>query len=425
MAMLSRPEIIIPGAVVVVILMMLAAIMVRMSRRDSERDKHLSKLQAKIDERLDKVTAQTENKLNESVQQLHNAVEQLGEGMTRTMADAEHTQAGRMYDYTARADQAFEKESERSRAFSGEVTRRIDQLDEKTEKRMQQLRKDIASDVVNELGAKIDGALNRLDNRFKQLDTASKKTVSELDGIREALNWRPDGDARLDALLAQWLSPGRYVRHFEVGTGSGKFADFAITLPDENGQILYLPVDSSFPAADYSDERSDEAKKRLQKDVTNYARDMAAKLIKPGLTTDFAIMLIQNEVVCARVCEIGYDDATLARRVIPTGPAAFWAMVRTLEASVNALAMQRRSDEIERLLSDVRSELKRFAALPDTDKIADEQLNDISDKQIEQPKQNRIEEKHNVETPETEISAEAKPNARQIATDESEVDIWT
>lgn len=421
MAMISRPEIIMSGAAVVVILMMLAAIMVRMSRRDNERDRHLSELQAKIDERLDNVTAQTEVRLNESVQQLNNAVERLGEGMTRTMADAEHTQAGRMYDYTSRADQAFEKESERSRAFSSEVSRRIDELDEKTERRMQQLRIDITSDVVSELDAKIDRALSGLDKRFEQLGAASQKTVNELDGIREALNRHPDGDARLDTLLAQWLSPGRYVRHFEVGTGSGKFADFAITLPDENGQMLYLPVDSSFPASDYSDKRSDEANLRLQKDVSDYARGMAAKLIKPGLTTDFAIMLIQNEVVCARVCEIGYDDAALARRVIPTGSATFWAMVRTLEASVNALAMQKRSDEIERLLSDVRSELKRFAAMPDTVKLADN-----ADAQIElsRLKQNRIEDKHNVEAAETADSVKPQPSAGQISGDESEVDIW-
>ena len=150
----------------------------------------------------------------------------------------------------------------------------------------------------------------------------------------------------------QWLSPGRYVRHFEVGTGSGRYADFAIMLPDENGQTLYLPVDSSFPADEFAGDWNDDVRHRLSESVNAYARRIASELIKPGLTADFAIMLIQNELVCARVNELddSMRDAQLARRVIPAGPSAFWAMVRALEGGMNALAMQRRSEELERLL---------------------------------------------------------------------------
>ena len=99
----------------------------------------------------------------------------------------------------------------------------------------------------------------------------------------------------------QWLSPGRYVRHFEVGTGSGRYADFAIMLPDENGQTLYLPVGSSFPADEFAGDWNDDVRHRLSESVNAYARRIASELIKPGLTADFAIMLIQNELVCARV----------------------------------------------------------------------------------------------------------------------------
>ena len=76
-------------------------------------------------------------------------------------------------------------------------------------------------------------------------------------------------------------------------------------------------------------------------------------------------MLIQNELVCARVNELddSMRDAQLARRVIPAGPSAFWAMVRALEGGMNALAMQRRSEELERLLGEVRQELGRFSRM--------------------------------------------------------------
>ncbi len=113
------------------------------------------------------------------------------------------------------------------------------------------------------------------------------RTSGELNGLKDALNWRPrgaDGDARLDALLMQWLSPGRYVRHFEVGTGSGRYADFAIMLPDENGQTLYLTVDSSFPADEFAGDWNDDVRHRLSESVNAYARRIASELIKPGLS---------------------------------------------------------------------------------------------------------------------------------------------
>ena len=181
-----------------------------------------------------------------------------------------------------------------------------------------------------------------------------------------------------NALLMQWLSPGRHVRHSEVGTGSGRYADFAIMLPDENGQTLYLPVDSSFPADEFAGDWNDDVRHRLSESVNAYARRIASELIKPGLTADFAIMLIQNELVCARVNELddSMRDAQLARRVIPAGPSAFWAMVRALEGGMNALAMQRRSEELERLLGEVRQELGRFSRMlgtPERAKAAAEQ----------------------------------------------------
>lgn len=370
-ALISRPDVIMLGAALLIILMMLIAIMSRMSRRDAERDQRIDDMRDAMDRRLGDAYARTESRLTETDQFMRASVEHLNDGVARALADAGHTQAGRMDDYAARTRCAAQAESERSRAFDEAMRRRMDEMERRADERMARLRSDIASDTESAIGARLDAALGGLDERLERLGGELERfsrTSGELNGLKDALNWRPrgaDGDARLDALLMQWLSPGRYVRHFEVGTGSGRYADFAIMLPDENGQTLYLPVDSSFPADEFAGDWNDDVRHRLSESVNAYARRIASELIKPGLTADFAIMLIQNELVCARVNELddSMRDAQLARRVIPAGPSAFWAMVRALEGGMNALAMQRRSEELERLLGEVRQELGRFSRM--------------------------------------------------------------
>lgn len=375
MEVLSRPEAMLACAGALVMLMMLAAIMLRMSRRDREHESQLSELRQSLDEQLTGVRAQTEAQLRMTDEGLRRSVEQLSDGVARALSDSERGQSGRMDEYAERVSRTAQAEGERSRAFDQDMCRRMDELGARMEqehadsvRRMAALRDDVARATAREVNARLDAALGGLSAQLKRLSGEMARlsdAASELEALRAALEERPQPvmqGAQLDALLMQWLSPGRYVRRFEVGTGSGRYADFAILMPEESGQLLYLPVDASFPAEEYADAWHTEDRRRLGEAVTAYARRMAEELIKPGLTTDFALMLITSELVSARVSELEdvMQSVQQTRRVIPVGPSAFWAMVRAMEGGMNALAMQRRSAEVERLLDEVRQELGRF-----------------------------------------------------------------
>ncbi|MGN0742605.1 MAG: DNA recombination protein RmuC [Candidatus Fimadaptatus sp.] len=372
---LSRPEVLLACVGALIMIMMLCAIMLRMSRRDRDHDRQLSELRQALDEQLGGVRAHTEEQLRMSDSSLRSSMEQLGDGMARALTDAERGQSGRMDEYARRVSSASQAESERRCAFDEAMSRRMDELDARMERehadaarRMGALREDVARDTAREVSARLDAALGGLNAQLEQLSGEMARlgdAASEIKALREALDTRPQAvmsGAQLDSLLMQWLSPGRYVRRFEVGTGSGRYADFALLMPEESGQILYLPVDASFPADEYAGAFDDEARRRLGEAVTAYARRMAEELIKPGLTTDFALMLIPSEPVSARISELEdlMQSVQQAQRVIPVGPSAFWAMVRAVEGGMNALAMQRRSAEVEHLLEEVRQALGRF-----------------------------------------------------------------
>ena len=424
MQVLERPEVMLACAALVIIVLMLIAIMLRISRRDAERDMSMMELRQAMDERIDDIRTQTESGLKHSDETLRKLTERLSDDISRTLSQSDTNQRAYMDELAGRSSSTG---SERGRALSEDISRRIDALDstiarsqqesaqrmdaldstitrsqqesaqrmdaldstiarsqqesaqrmdaldstitrsqQESAQRMDALRAELASDTraINE---RLDAALAPLCDRIEQLSGE----LDRLGGIAEALarlsapSGAAESDAPLDALLMQWLAPGRYVRRFEIGTGSGRFADFAIIMPEENGQSLYLPVDSSFPCSEHAGAWDDAARRSLGEAVSAYSRRMASELIKPGLTCDMAIMLIQSELVSARVSELeaAGEPGLRDRRVLIMGPGAFGAMVRMLEGGINALTMQRRSAEIEHLLSDVRQELGRFARL--------------------------------------------------------------
>lgn len=406
MQVLERPEVMLACAALVIIVLMLIAIMLRISRRDAERDMSMMELRQAMDERIDDIRTQTESGLKHSDETLRKLTERLSDDISRTLSQSDTNQRAYMDELANRSSSTG---SERGRALSEDISRRMDALDstitrsqqesaqrmdaldstitrsqqesaqrmdaldstiarsqQESAQRMDALRAELASDTraINE---RLDAALAPLCDRIEQLSGE----LDRLGGIAEALarlsapSGAAESDAPLDALLMQWLAPGRYVRRFEIGTGSGRFADFAIILPEENGQSLYLPVDSSFPCSEHAGAWDEAARRSLGEAVSAYSRRMASDLIKPGLTCDMAIMLIQSELVSARVSELeaAGEPGLRDRRVLIMGPGAFGAMARMLEGGINALTMQRRSAEIERLLSDVRQELGRFARL--------------------------------------------------------------
>ena len=321
MELMQRPEIVVICGVLVVVIMMLVAIMLNMNRREREQNRWFSDV---------------EHALYDSLS-----------GNLDGGDDLVSASDGRL---------------EREQAVRDEVTRQLNGL-----------RADVARETAQAVGAQVSTALDGLSDELARLNSRLDEwqgATGELRLLRERLSVAPRGEmplGQLDALLMQWFAPGRYVRDFEVGTGSCRYADVAILLPDEAGRVLYLPVDMSFPVEEFSGEWNAETRARLSQRLAEHAARLAAELIKPGLTTDFVIMLLRSELVSARVGELdtALASAQLARQVIPVGPATFWSIARALDGGASALEMRRSTRQLERLMQDMRGELGRFTHILD------------------------------------------------------------
>ncbi len=60
------------------------------------------------------------------------------------------------------------------------------------------------------------------------------------------------GEIQLGAILGEVLAPEQYECNFDAGKQNNERVEFAIKLPNDGGEAVYLPVDSKFPADIYS-----------------------------------------------------------------------------------------------------------------------------------------------------------------------------
>ncbi len=181
------------------------------------------------------------------------------------------------------------------------------------------------------------------------------------------------GEMQLGALLEQLLAPAQYERNAAVVPGSQERVEFAIRLPGQSEETVYLPIDSKFPQEDYlrlMDRRdhgdapgAEEARKALRVRMQTEAKRIAAKYVQPPHTTDFAILFLPVEGLYAEVTQDAglLESIQREQRVVVAGPSTLAALLNALQMGFRTLTIQRRSSEVWQLLGAVKNDFAKFA----------------------------------------------------------------
>ncbi|MEI6804259.1 MAG: DNA recombination protein RmuC [Burkholderiales bacterium] len=182
------------------------------------------------------------------------------------------------------------------------------------------------------------------------------------------------GEAQLASLLEQVFVPDQYAAQIATRPGSKNVVDFAIKLPgkSDQGEPLWLPIDSKFPNEDYArllDAQgradaagADAAGKALEARIRLEARSIADKYIEPPYTTDFAILFLPTEGLYAEVLRRAGLMESLQRdhRITLAGPTTLLAMLSSLQMGFRTLALEKRSSEVWQVLGAVKTEFGKF-----------------------------------------------------------------
>ena len=180
------------------------------------------------------------------------------------------------------------------------------------------------------------------------------------------------GELQLGAILEEILAPEQYERNFDAKKNSGnERVEFAIKMPSDDNGALYLPIDSKFPSDTYEalvtayDSGDPDlvaaAKKTLSDTLRTCAKSIRDKYINPPRTTDFAIMFLPAEGLYAEAVRLGLiEKLQHDYKINIAGPSTMAVLLNSLRLGFQTLAIQKRSGDIWKILTEIRKEFETF-----------------------------------------------------------------
>ena len=182
------------------------------------------------------------------------------------------------------------------------------------------------------------------------------------------------GEVQLGAILADILTPEQYAQNVATKPGSADRVEFAVKLPQEGAEPIWLPIDSKFPGDAYEHLRDaveagdaaavESARRVLEQRIKVEAKDISSKYLSVPATPNFAILFLPFEGLYAEVVDRPGLIETLQRdyQVSVAGPSTMAVILNSLQMSYQTFAFQKRADEIQRVLAAVKAEFPKYQA---------------------------------------------------------------
>jgi DNA recombination protein RmuC len=262
------------------------------------------------------------------------------------------------------------------------VDEKLKQIQEDNSRQLDRMRETVDEKLQSTLEKRLGESFKQVSERLelvhqglgdmRNLATGVGDLKKVLTNVKARGTW---GEVQLGALLEEILSPEQYLKNVKIQENGNDFVEFAIKLPgqsDSSDDSVLIPVDAKFPVEDYqrlleAQERADataadDAIRQLEASIKKAAKDISQKYLAPPKTTDFGIMFLPSEGLYAEVIRRTALVGLLQRdyHIVVTGPTTFAALLNSLQMGFRTLAIQKRSGEVWKVLSEVKTAFGRF-----------------------------------------------------------------
>ncbi|MBK7980356.1 MAG: DNA recombination protein RmuC [Ignavibacteriae bacterium] len=335
-------------------------------------------------------------------EEVGNSVRHLGETLSNRIRDISERQKDQLDIVENRMQKLILTNEEKFDKLKDQVSKQLSEIQEKNEKKLEEMRNTVDeklhSTLEKRLGESFKLVSDRLELVHKGLGEMQNLAIGVgdlkkvLSNVKDRGTW---GEIQLGTLLEQILTHDQYEKNVKTKAGSNALVEFAIKLPGKNNlssDIVWLPIDAKFPLEDYqrlilAREKADlplidESLKKLEKSIKDAAKDISTKYLDPPNTTDFAFMFLPMESLYAEVLSLPglFDTVQREYKVTIAGPANFVAVLNSLQMGFRTLVIEKRSSEVWKLLSIVKTEFSKFGdLLENTQKKLDQASQSIGD----------------------------------------------
>jgi DNA recombination protein RmuC len=190
------------------------------------------------------------------------------------------------------------------------------------------------------------------------------------------------GEFQLGQQLEQMFSPEQYIKNARIKSGTLESVEYALKFPSGEGQTgpdsyTLLAIDAKFPKEDW--ERLEHAQENgtveevaaagraFERGIRSEAKRICDKYIDPPTTMPHAIMFLPTENLYAEVVRRPglQSEIQSSCRVTIAGPSTFMAILTSFQMGFHTLAIQKKGDEVWRVLSSTKNEFEKFGGLMD------------------------------------------------------------
>lgn len=272
--------------------------------------------------------------------------------------------------------------SERLGQVQNVVDRQLADIRTDTNTQLDRMRATVDEKLQKTLNERITQSFALVTDRLQQVDQGlgeMKTLAADVGGLKRVLSNVKTrgivGEVQLAAILREILAPGQYEENVATVPGSTERVEFAVRLPGERDEVVYLPIDSKFPGDAYEHLRDaqdagdtaavDAAWKALETRLRTEAKAIHDKYLAPPATTTFGIMFLPFEGLYAEVAGRTGLIERLQRdfHVNIAGPSTMAALLNSLEMGFQTVAIQRRANEIQTVLAAVKTEFSTYQGM--------------------------------------------------------------
>lgn len=288
--------------------------------------------------------------------------------------------------------QSLTQFEERFKTFSLETEQKLDNIRGTVSQRLLDIRDD-NNKKLDEMKQLVDNKLQetlnkRMTDSFKLVNDRLQEVYKGLGEMQNLAQGVGDlkkvlsnvktrgivGEIQLGAILEEILTPEQYDKNVATVPNSRNVVEYAIKLPTEDGEFLYLPIDSKFPGDSYGNlrdaydkgdkEEIQRSLKILLDTIKKEAKDIKDKYISAPYTTDFAIMFLPFEGLYSEVVNQGMVEVLQREyHVNIAGPSTMAALLNSLQMGFRTFAIQKRSGEVWTVLGAVKTEFEKFSVI--------------------------------------------------------------
>lgn len=319
--------------------------------------------------------------------ELSTALKDFRDSLQKQMNDMAGLQKQQLDSFAVQLVNLTEKSEKKFDELRAAVEGKLTQLQAENTAKLEEMRRTVDEKLQGTLDKRLGESFKLVSERLEQVHKGLGEMQTLASGVgdlkRVLTNVKTRGtwgEIQLGNLLEQILTPDQYARNVQTKPTGRETVEFALKLPgrdEQDGKVVWLPIDAKFPKEDYerlveASERGDlesveQAAKDLEARVRSQARDIRDKYLSPPHTTDFGLLYLPTEGLYAEVLRRpGLADAVQReQRVVITGPTTLSALLNSLQMGFRTLAIQKRSSEVWKVLGAVKTEFGKFGDMLD------------------------------------------------------------